>query len=89
VDGHSTLLSNASLNSSVFKGSKDRLASAQQTYARLVERRKKLEALRNGLDCEEPSEMNSLYSEPTDYGESKSLISATSYTKGMLLFLYS
>ena len=85
-DGHATLMSNASGHSSfmnsTLKGHQDRLTSAQQTYARLSERRHKLEALRKGLDIEEPSEMNSLYSEPTDFGEAKSMISANSYTRG-------
>lgn len=56
--------------------------SAQQTYARVMERRRKLEALRKGLDMEDPSEMNSLYSEPTEFGDSKSMISANSFTRG-------
>ena len=56
--------------------------SLQQTYNRLKERQRKLNALRFGLDLYDLdlSDAVSMQSELTDYGERRSMISATSHT---------
>lgn len=56
----------------------------KHTYDRLKERRKKLRALRYGLELDmDYSDAASLQSETTDYGDRRSLISANSYTQGL------
>merc|ERR550532_3161063 len=59
--------------------------TVQSTYQRLRDRRRKLQALRRGIDLEDMdySDAMSMQSEVTDYGDRKSMISATSYTHGV------
>ena len=59
--------------------------SIQMTYNRLRERRRKLQALRYGLEFDEMeySDAGSLHSEVTDFTDRKSLMSGNSYTHGI------
>ena len=58
----------------------------RRTYDRLKERHRKLQALRHGLDIGglDTTDAASLRSEITDFGERKSMISANSFTQGLL-----
>lgn len=64
--------------------------SLQQTYHRLKERQRKLNALRFGLNQYELdfSDVASMQSEVTDYGDRKSMMSGTSYTQGQNSVLF-
>ncbi len=54
------------------------------TYERLRQRRRKLDALRYGLDMDgiRHDDSYSMHSEATDFGDRKSLMSAASYLQG-------
>ena len=58
--------------------------TVQSTYQRLRDRRRKLQALRRGIDLDDMdySDAMSMQSEATDYGDRKSMISTNSYTHG-------
>ena len=60
----------------------------QLTYNRLKDRQRKLNTLRFGMDIDdmEYSEVGSVLSEATDFGDRRSLISSTSYTQGENIF---
>ncbi|CAH1795007.1 unnamed protein product [Owenia fusiformis] len=94
AQGRSYHLSDISLNSNpshlqsrtlgILEAGRQSRKSRHDTYKRLNERRKKLLILRRGLDIEDytQGDVVSLASYSTDYGDRKSLISATSYTHG-------
>ena len=68
------------------RGDRNR-SSVRSTYSRIQDRRRKLAALRDGLDIEDGgySDGVSLSDHSTDMGDRKSIISANSYTRGMYL----